>query len=71
MTETSRLAREHEVAERLDVSIHQIRAGRQGKGALAKLRFVRFGRSIRYRESDLQQFIEARVVDTGPNNSHA
>lgn len=62
---SDKLNREHEVAERLNVSIHLIRAGRAGKGAMAALPFIKFGRSVRYAESDLQKFIEQRRVDAG------
>lgn len=48
------LLTEHEAADRLKVCARTLRKERQA----GRLPFVRIGRSIRYAESDLAQFIE-------------
>jgi excisionase family DNA binding protein len=50
---------EREAASRLNLSVATLRAWRKkGKGP----RFVRFGRAVRYIDSDVRRFIEASVV---------
>lgn len=52
---------EHEVAERLGLSVATLRAWRQkNRGP----RYVRFGRAVRYLPGDLQSFIERSTIDT-------
>jgi len=51
---------EHEVAQRLGLSVATLRAWRlKGKGP----RFVRFGRAVRYLVADIERFVEASVVE--------
>jgi predicted DNA-binding transcriptional regulator AlpA len=59
-----RLLDQREAAEFLSTSPDTLRAWRRDSFGPA---FVRLGRSrvIRYRESDLQRFIEERVVEPG------
>jgi excisionase family DNA binding protein len=52
---------EHQVAQRLGLSVATLRAWRhRGTGP----RFLRFGRAVRYLQSDLDEFIRASAVDT-------
>lgn len=55
---------EHEVADRLSLSVATLRAWRlHAKGP----RFVRFGRAVRYLEADVEQFVqECRGGDAQP-----
>jgi excisionase family DNA binding protein len=55
---------EHEVADRLSLSVATLRAWRlHAKGP----RFVRFGRAVRYLEADIEQFVEeSRNRDAQP-----
>lgn len=61
--DTVRLLRPAEVAERLNVELETLSAWRiQGRG----LPFVRFnGRVVRYRESDVEAFIDSNTVAVG------
>ena len=61
MIETERAITEVEAAERLGLSIKTLRAWRcRGRGP----KFVRFGRSVRYFPSDLDEFIRRNTVST-------
>jgi predicted DNA-binding transcriptional regulator AlpA len=61
MNETERAITEVEAAERLGLSIKTLRAWRcRGRGP----RFVRFGRSVRYFPSDIEEFIRLNRVET-------
>lgn len=52
---------EVQVAQRLGLSVATLRAWRhRGTGP----RFLRFGRAVRYLQSDLDEFIRASAVDT-------
>src|SRR5262249_7133320 len=52
---------EREVARQLGLSVATVRAWRvQRKGP----RFVRFGRAVRYRQSDIDQFVRTSLVET-------
>jgi excisionase family DNA binding protein len=52
---------EYQVAQRLGLSVATLRAWRhRGTGP----RFLRFGRAVRYLQSDLDEFIRASAVDT-------
>lgn len=52
---------ELQVAQRLGLSVATLRAWRhRGTGP----RFLRFGRAVRYLQSDLDEFIRASAVDT-------
>ena len=51
---------EGQVADRLKISAAVLRAWRlNGKGP----RFCRFGRAVRYRESDIDRFVNESTVD--------
>jgi excisionase family DNA binding protein len=55
----TRALTEHEVAARLGLSVATLRAWRlKRKGP----RFVRFGRAVRYLQTDLDRFVEASSV---------
>ena len=65
-SDTTRALTEREVAELLGLSVATLRAWRhRGKGP----RFLRLGRSVRYLQSDLQDFVRASAVDTTPVSS--
>lgn len=52
---------ELQVAQRLGLSVATLRAWRhRGTGP----RFLRFGRAVRYLQSDVDEFIRASAVDT-------
>jgi predicted DNA-binding transcriptional regulator AlpA len=52
---------EHDVAERLGLSVATLRAWRrQGRGP----RYMRFGRAVRYLVSDIERFQDASAVET-------
>lgn len=52
---------EVQMAQRLGLSVATLRAWRhRGTGP----RFLRFGRAVRYLQSDLDEFIRASAVDT-------
>lgn len=52
---------ETQVAERLGLAVATLRAWRhRGTGP----RFLRFGRAVRYLQTDLDEFIRASAVDT-------
>lgn len=53
---------EHDVADRLCLSVATLRAWRtKSKGP----RFVRLGRAIRYLESDIDRFVDECAVEAG------
>ena len=57
----TRALTEREVAELLGLSVATLRAWRhRGRGP----RFLRLGRSVRYLQSDLADFVRASAVDT-------
>jgi predicted DNA-binding transcriptional regulator AlpA len=59
---------EHDVAERLRLSVATLRAWRtKGKGP----RFVRLGRAIRYLESDIDRFVDRCAVEAGAGTDSA
>ena len=63
---SDRAITEHEVAERLGLSVATLRAWRhRGKGP----RFVRFGRAVRYLMEDLGDYIDGCRVDTHSTSS--
>lgn len=51
---------EHEVAERLGLSVATLRAWRLKRRGP---RYVRFGRAVRYLASDIERFVDACAVD--------
>lgn len=60
MNETqSRALTEHEVAERLCLSVATLRAWRLKRQGPS---FVRFGRAVRYLSVDVERFVQASVV---------
>ena len=56
-----KLLNEKQVSEIIGVSVHKLRANRNDKVGIP---FVKMGRNVRYREADVQSFIERRVVQT-------
>lgn len=60
------LLRDIEVADLLRVSVSALRNARStGQGPLAKLRYIRIGRSIRYRAADIDAFVRALARQKG------
>ena len=51
---------EHEVAERLGLSVATLRAWRLKRRGP---RYVRFGRAVRYLATDIERFVDACAVD--------
>ena len=51
---------EHEVAERLGLSVATLRAWRLKRRGP---RYVRFGRAVRYLANDIDRFVDACAVD--------
>ena len=51
---------EHEVAERLGLSVATLRAWRLKRRGP---RYVRFGRAVRYLARDIERFVDACAVD--------
>ena len=58
----SRALTEHEVAQRLGLSVATLRAWRHKRKGLP---FVRFGRAVRYLSPDVERFVQASVVGSG------
>jgi predicted DNA-binding transcriptional regulator AlpA len=55
-----RALNEHEVAERLNMSVATLRAWRlKRKGP----RYVRFGRAVRYLVADIDRFVDENAVE--------
>ena len=52
---------EHEVANRLGLSVATLRAWR---GKRKGPRFVRFGRAVRYLSADIDRYVQANVVNS-------
>jgi excisionase family DNA binding protein len=57
---------EHEVAERLGLSVKTLRAWRH---RVVGPRFMRFGRAVRYLPADVDEYIRTSVVTTASTNS--
>lgn len=58
----SQLLKREEAAERLGVEPPTLaKAAQTGQGPLGELPCVKFGRSVRYREEDIESFIAAHT----------
>lgn len=58
--EQTKVLTEHVAAELLGLSVTTLRAWRHQKKGL---RFVRFGRAVRYLQADIERFINEHVVE--------
>ena len=58
---------EHEVAERLGLSVATLRAWRLKRRGP---RYVRFGRAVRYLTTDIERFVDACAVEASIAERH-
>ncbi|SFM16629.1 helix-turn-helix domain-containing protein [Shimia aestuarii] len=56
--DASHLLTTRQAADRLSVHPDTLKKGRAGEGAFAQLDYVRLGRAIRYRSSDIDRLVE-------------